>query len=72
MKYDQTGKTGRRFMGEQLLNTLVLLFIIILPIVVVTLFSKWVFMITISCICMVIFAISSLLDEGYSFLKSKF
>ena len=72
MKLHPIGKDEKRFTKERLRNTLAILFVVTLPVVIVSVFLKWDIVITAWWICMVIAAISSLVYKGYSFLKSRF
>jgi hypothetical protein len=72
IKFHPLEKDETRFTKERLGNTVAILFIITLPIVIVSIFLKWEIIITIWAWCMFLTSISFLVYKIYVFLKSKF
>ena len=71
MKFHPIGKDEKRFTKERLRNTLIILFILTLPIVIISAFLKWDIVITVWWICMFVGAVSFMLFKTYTFFKSK-
>ena len=72
IKFHPLEKDETPFTKERLGNTLAILFVITLPIVIVSIFLKWEIIMTIWASCMFLTSISFLVYKIYAFLKSKF